>query len=147
MEQKQEHKYRILMFVEDEPDLIELYRIAFESAGFLIQGIGTGEEAVEVMDKLIKEEIEAPSVVILDILLPGISGMDVLREIRKHEKFNKIPVIMFTNYSSDDIREEVKNTKNAEYVLKMDATPDQLVEIAIKKIEEAKKIYNGEKSA
>ncbi|MEE8131808.1 MAG: response regulator [Candidatus Paceibacterota bacterium] len=144
MEQK--HKYRILMFVEDEPDLIELYRIAFESANFQIQGIGTGEEAVEVMNKFMKEEIEAPSVIILDILLPGMSGMDVLREIRKHEKFDNIPVIMFTNYSSDDIREEVKNTKNAEYILKMDATPDQLVEIAIKKIEEAKKIYNGKQS-
>lgn len=139
MEQKQKKQYKILMFVEDEPDLIEICRVAFESANFLIQNISTGEEALEVIKKLIKEEIEIPSVIILDILLPGISGMDILREIRKHEKFDKIPVIMFTNYSSDEFREEVRNTKNAEYVLKMDATPDQLVEIAIKKIKQSEK--------
>lgn len=134
MEQKQ---YRILMFVEDEQDLVELYRVAFETAGFLIQNVGTGEEAIEIIKKLLGEEIEAPSAIILDILLPGISGMDILREIRKYEQFDRIPIIMFTNYSSDEFKEEARRTKNTEYILKMDATPDQLVEIVRRKIKQS----------
>ncbi|MEK7555425.1 MAG: response regulator [Patescibacteria group bacterium] len=145
MEQK---KYKILMFVEDEPDLIELYGVVFETAGFAIQSVSSGEEALVIIQKLIKEEIESPSVIILDILLPGISGIDILREVRKHEKFDRIPVIIFTNYSSVEIKEEVKNTENTEYILKVDVTPDQLVKITIKKIEESIKLYNnGKKTA
>lgn len=148
MEQGQERKkYKILMFVEDEPDLVELYGVAFETAGFSIQSVNNGEEALLIIQKLIKEEIDSPSAIILDVLLPGISGMDILREIRKHEKFNRIPVIIFTNYSSDKIKNEANNTKNTEYILKVDASPAQLVEITIRKIKESEALYNGKKSA
>lgn len=142
MEQK---RYRILMFVEDEPDLIELYRFAFESAGFIIQSVGTGEEAMEIIQKLLKEEkeIEPPNAIILDILLPGISGMDILRELRKYPKFNKIPIIIFTNYSNPEYMKEVSQTENTEYVLKTDATPDQLVEIVRNKIKEVEEKYTN----
>lgn len=126
------------MFVEDEPDLIELYRGAFEAAGFLIQEVNNGEDALVLIPKLLKEEVKIPSIIIIDILLPGISGMDILREIRKYEKLDKIPIIIFTNYSSDEYRQEVRQMKNTEYILKIETTPDQLVEIAKRKIKEAK---------
>lgn len=138
MEQKQ---YRILMFVEDEPDLIELYKFAFESAGFIIQTVTNGEDALKIIQDLLKGKVELPSAIILDILLPGISGMDVLRKIRKHQEFNKIPIIMFTNYSSEEFMEETKKTENTSYILKTDVVPNQLVGIVRKKIEEAEKRY------
>lgn len=129
------------MFVEDEIDIVELYKFAFESAGFLIRTVDNGEDALKIIQELIQEKIDFPSAIILDILLPGISGMDVLREIRKHPKINKIPTIMFTNYSSEEFMEEAKRTENTFYILKADVTPDQLVKITKEKIKEAEERY------
>ncbi len=120
---------RILLFVEDEPDIVDLYKIAFEESGFLVESVSTGKEALERWERCVKEGIGRPHVVILDILLPDISGMEVLREVRKHDLFANTPVIMFTNYSSDKIKEEIQQIPNTRYLLKMEITPNQLVSI------------------
>lgn len=139
---EKKNKY-VIYYVEDEPDLVELCRIAFRISGFDMQSVVTGEEAIKDIKKIINKEANAPDAFILDILLPGISGMDVLREIRKHKELNKIPIVLFTNYSDDKIRDEAKNTENTEYVLKTDIIPTQLVKILIKKIEEAEVKYKN----
>ncbi|GBE17125.1 putative transcriptional regulatory protein TcrX [bacterium BMS3Abin15] len=128
-------------YVEDEPDLVELCKIAFQINGFNMQSVATGEGAMEDVKKIINKEIDPPSAFILDILLPGISGMDILREIRKHKELNRIPIVLFTNYSDKKIRDEAENTENTEYVLKTDVIPTQLVKIVSKKIEESKVKY------
>ncbi|MFH1188572.1 MAG: response regulator [bacterium] len=123
-----ETKARILFFVEDEPDIVELYTIAFESNGFSVQSIDNGGEAIDQLKKFTKEDVSKPNVMILDILLPDASGMDILREARKNLLFDNTPIIMFTNFSSDEIRAEIERMKNTRYLLKMEVTPDQLVE-------------------
>lgn len=125
----EEKNPRILLFVEDEVDIAELYKTAFEEEGFVVEDVRTGKEAMEKLNGFTQQDAQDHTVMILDILLPDISGMDVLREVRKHESFSKVPVIMFTNYSSDDIRTEIGKYQNTRYLLKMDTTPIQLVEI------------------
>jgi len=127
-----EAKAKILMFVEDEPDIIELYKIAFETEGFTVEGITTGKGAMVKVEEMTagSEDLSlVPCAIILDILLPDVSGIEIMREIRKQSKFDTIPVIMFTNYSSDEIKREIDATKNSVYLLKMNTTPSQLVAI------------------
>ncbi len=119
---------RILLFVEDEADIAELYKTAFEEEGFTVEDVRTGKEALEKLNGFTPEDVQKHTVMILDILLPDISGMDVMRETRKHPMFNSVPIIMFTNYSSDEIRAEIEKYPNTKYLLKMDTTPMQLVE-------------------
>lgn len=124
----EEMKARVLFFVEDEPDIVELYTIAFEGSGFQVQSINNGKEALEALSQFTEEDVSKPNVMILDILLPDASGMDILREARKNPLFDNTPIIMFTNFSSDEIRSEIDKLKNTRYLLKMEVTPDQLVE-------------------
>lgn len=118
---------RILFFVEDEPDIVELYTIAFESSGFAVQSINNGRQAIDALKQFTAEDVSKPNVMILDILLPDASGMDILREARKNPLFDNTPIVMFTNFSSDEIRAEIEKMKNTRYLLKMEVTPDQLV--------------------
>lgn len=120
---------RILLFVEDEPDIIELYRIAFEAEGFVVESVLNGRDALVKLNQYSQDDVKRPTVMILDILLPDISGMDILMEIRKNNLFDKIPVIMFTNYSSDKIRDEILKISNTKYLLKMETSPGQLVSL------------------
>lgn len=122
-------KPRILLFVEDEPDIVELYKIAFEAEGFIVESVLNGTNALEKLKQYSQDDVKRPTVMILDILLPDISGMDILKEIRKNSLFDNTPVIMFTNYSSDKIREEIAQISNTQYLLKMETSPAQLVTI------------------
>jgi len=118
---------RILLFVEDEPDIVELYKIAFEAEGFVVESVLNGQDALAKLKLYSDEDVNRPTVMILDILLPDISGMDILKEVRKNHLFDNTPVIMFTNYSSDKIRDEISKISNTRYLLKMETSPGQLV--------------------
>ncbi|MFH1188864.1 MAG: response regulator [bacterium] len=120
-------KPRVLFFVEDEPEIVTLYTTAFEESGFLVDSVSNGRDAIERLEYFVEEDVKRPNVMILDILLPDASGMDILSEVRRRPLFNNTPVIMFTNFSSDELREQIRQIPNTEYVLKMEITPDEFV--------------------
>lgn len=124
---EEEKKGRVLFFVEDEPELVTLYTTAFEEEGFVVDSVTNGREAIERLQYFVEADVRMPNVMILDILLPDASGMEILREVRKRPLFDNTPVIMFTNFSSDELRQEIRQIPKTEYVLKMEVTPDQLV--------------------
>lgn len=134
-----ELKPRTLLFVEDEQDIIDLYKIAFEAEGFIVEGILTGKGVLKRLNEFSADGISGLCAIILDILLPDISGADIMREIRGQSKFDKVLIIVFTNYSSDEIKKEINAAKNANYILKMNTSPQQLVAIVKKMLEDADK--------
>ena len=79
-------KQRILL-VDDDPNISHLVRLYLEKEGFAVTEAARGDTALESFRK------EAPALVLLDVMLPGLDGLQVLREIRKT---SKVPVIMLT---------------------------------------------------
>src|SRR3990167_7866335 len=132
-----------VIYVVDEPDLIELCRISFNFSGFELEGVLNGEEAMAVVNKIKNKEIQAPDAFILDILLPKISGIEVLKEIRKNKEFDSIPIVVFTNYSNEKYKNEARKHKNTKYILKTSVIPTQLVDIIEKMIEKSKNISDN----
>ena len=84
-----------VFIVEDEPDLRDTLKYNFENEGFLVEAFGNGESFVEFIQK------NKPNLVVLDIMLPGLSGLDVCREIRSNEKYNDISIVMLTAKSEE----------------------------------------------
>lgn len=84
--------YRILL-CEDEASIRTFLKINFERSGFSVYETDTGEEAVRIAG------LEKPDVAILDVMLPGIDGFEVLRRIR--EDNSKIGIIMLTARGQD----------------------------------------------
>jgi len=79
-----------ILVVDDEKDIIELVRYNLEKEGFAVISATNGEEAL----KLVSEK--EPEMVILDLMLPGIDGLDVCRELKRNDKTSSIQVIMLT---------------------------------------------------
>ncbi len=115
-------KYKIF-FVEDEPGIADLYCMSFGSNGFDIESFATGTDALKRLEEYRKDPSTRPDVIILDILLPDISGLDILKEVRKSREFDSVPVVMLTNYGTEEIKEAIKSTPNARHILKMDTSP------------------------
>jgi len=79
-----------ILVVDDEKNIIELVRYNLEKEGFAVISATDGEEAL----KLVSEK--EPEMVILDLMLPGIDGLDVCRELKRNDKTSSIQVIMLT---------------------------------------------------
>ncbi|HEY0049856.1 MAG TPA: response regulator transcription factor [Pyrinomonadaceae bacterium] len=81
-----------ILIIEDEPDIAESLRYNFERDGFKAQIAESGEKGL----RLALNDAGAPSLIILDLMLPGMSGMELCRRLRREPQTRKTPIIMLT---------------------------------------------------
>lgn len=86
---------KTILTVDDEAHILELLRYNLEESGYFVIQAETGEEALELL------EHNCIDAVLLDLMLPKIDGLDVLRKIRTKEETKKLPVIMLTAKSEE----------------------------------------------
>lgn len=86
---------KVILAVDDEEHILELLVYNLESNGFRVLTAESGEEGLEILKK------EAVDLVLLDIMLPGIDGMEMLKRIRKNPDTAELPVIMLTAKSEE----------------------------------------------
>ena len=79
-----------VLVVDDEKDMIELVRYGLEKDGYQVLAADSGEKALDLVRR------EAPHAVVLDIMMPGLSGLDVLRKLRAESQTASLPVILVT---------------------------------------------------
>ena len=79
-----------ILAVDDEVDILELISFNLKAAGYHVVTALTGEEALK------RCEVEKPSLVLLDIMLPGIDGLEVCRRLKGDRTTSNIPIIMLT---------------------------------------------------
>jgi two-component system phosphate regulon response regulator PhoB len=79
-----------ILVVDDEEDLLELLRFNLSGEGFSVTCAATGEEAIE------KLKAEMPDLILLDLMLPGIDGLEVARRLKTHSVTREIPIVMLT---------------------------------------------------
>ena len=117
-----EEKPKILI-IEDEALFARLCRDFLEKKGF------SASVAVDGIEGLEKFEKEKPDLVILDILLPKVSGHEVLQKIRENPdpKLAKTPVIVLTNLSQEEDKERLKKLGADCYLVKTSITSDDLL--------------------
>lgn len=127
-----------IFLIEDEPDIVEMYRMAFEESGLEFENALSGGEAVEKIKKINEGKETKPDFILLDLILPDIDGIEILKVIREGEATKEIPVAVLSNYSGDKIKQEVGALKVDEYILKVEVTPQELAE----RIKEKLKIEN-----
>ncbi len=87
-----------ILVIDDEKDLIELVRYNLEKEGFVVRSAQDGEAGLAAAKK------ELPDLVLVDLMLPGIDGLDVCRSLRSDSRTARIPVIMLTAKSAESDR-------------------------------------------
>ena len=84
-----------VFIVEDEPDLRDTLKYNLENEGFIVEAFSNGEDFLSSVDK------NKPNLVILDLMLPGVSGLDVCRELRSNDNNDGIGIVMLTAKSEE----------------------------------------------
>ena len=83
----------LILLVDDEVNIVQLVRLYLERDGYQVQSTGNGLDALKAVDTF------HPALVVLDIMLPGLDGMEVIRRLRSDH--NNVPVMMLTARDED----------------------------------------------
>jgi len=85
-----------ILIVDDEASIRQMLRMALESQGFSVDEANSAKTAQEKLDQ------ELPSLLLLDWMMPGTSGVELTRRLRNNDKTKQIPIIMLTAKDGDD---------------------------------------------
>ena len=101
-----------ILIVEDEASLAEVLRYNFEASGFIVRSVTTGEDA-EVM--LQEERFDC---LVLDWMLPGVTGIELCRRLRQRSETRSLPILMLTARGEEGDRVRGLSTGADDYVVK-----------------------------
>ena len=110
-----------ILIVEDEV-IVKVLKLKFQQAGFEVDVARNGIEAMEKLQRSI------PDVILLDLVLPGIDGFQVLERIHGDVRLQNIPVLVFSNLSNPAHIEKAKTLGIIGYVVKADTKLSDLVQ-------------------
>ena len=118
---------KTILVVEDDFFVSRAYAIKLEKENLNVQSVTDGEAAIEYLKKN-----EAPSLVLLDLMIPKKSGFEVLKEIKTSDKWKNIPVIILSNLGQESDIKKGKELGAAEYIIKADVDIENIIEKAKK---------------
>ena len=109
--------------VEDDSDLQFLYKLKLEREGFEVFTAGNGLDGLTII------EAERPHIVLLDLLMPVMSGSEMLAHLRSKRWGSEIRVIVLTNISKDEAPPALRFLHVDRYIVKAHHTPAQVVSL------------------
>lgn len=111
-----------VLFVEDDPAFADMYRLKLEMDGYRVRLARDGQEALDML----QAGAELPDLVFLDIRLPRMDGMALLKRLRDSRRTEHLPVVILSNYGEDDLVRQGVELGAREYLIKANVTPAQL---------------------
>lgn len=125
-----------VLLVEDEEFIRDLFKRQLDLSGFTTDAFGTGQDGLNAISK------NGYDLVLLDIMLPDINGLQILQNIRQNEATKSVAVILLTNLGQDAVIKQGFELGADGYLVKAAYTPDQIVQ-EVKNIMAKKQTQNN----
>lgn len=111
-----------IAIIEDDSVISQMYRMKFEADGFDVQLANNGKRGVALVENFL------PDMILLDLQMPEMNGVDALEIIRKKDWGKNIPVIILTNLGEEESPKELRALGIHSYIVKANLTPRQVVQ-------------------
>ncbi|MEI8343886.1 MAG: response regulator transcription factor [Candidatus Moraniibacteriota bacterium] len=111
-----------ILIVEDDAFIRDIYQTKFNQEGFEVVMAEDGIFALEKMEQFI------PDIILLDVLMPYMDGVEVLKKIKENAKLKNIPIIMLTNISEKEKVDMASENGADGYLIKSHFTPSEVVQ-------------------
>ena len=109
-----------ILLIEDEFYILDLYRMILERAGFEVFLAENGEKGLKLAQNL-------PNLILLDIMLPKMNGIILLKKLKEADLTKNIPVMILTNLGQEEIIKTAFDSGASGYFLKVRLNPEELV--------------------
>jgi two-component system alkaline phosphatase synthesis response regulator PhoP len=119
-----------ILLVEDDPLMVKIYTTRFKKAGLELESVSDGENAIS---RLKGENFD---LLILDLVLPRLTGFEILEKIRGDEKLKDLKVVILSNLDQKTDVKKANELKVARYLIKAHYKPSEVVEEILKVLEE-----------
>lgn len=117
-----------IAIIEDDQAISQMYRFKFEAEGFIVETAENGKLGLELTEKM------KPDIILLDLMMPEMTGDEMLERLRETPWGKKIKVIILTNMGEQEIPAKVKALEVSGVILKADMTPRQVADMVQKKL-------------
>ncbi|HNZ83702.1 MAG TPA: response regulator [Candidatus Pacearchaeota archaeon] len=117
-----------ILLIEDDTLLLDLVQNKLKEYGYDVLGKQSGEDGLEVIAEFF------PDLILLDMLLPGIDGIQTLEQIKKNPKSTEIPVIIISNSGQPVELGRAEQLGARDWLIKVDFDLDELIDKIIKQI-------------
>jgi len=111
-----------IAIIEDDQTIAQMYRMKFESEDFSVEVAADGHSGVQMVSR------QMPDIILLDLQMPEMNGVEALKRIRKLPGGQDIPVIVLTNLGQQEAPRDLAALGIESYIIKADLTPSQVVE-------------------
>lgn len=112
-----------ILIIEDDPTLGELLSTHMNKKGILFELVTKGEEGLAIAEQC------SPALIILDLLLPDMSGYEVLEQLKNRPSLSSIPVIILSNLSQEDEKRSALALGARDFLVKSEVDLDRVVEV------------------
>lgn len=112
-----------IAIIEDDQAISQMYRMKFEAEGFTVETAANGRLGLELVDKL------RPDIILLDLMMPEMTGDEMLVKLRSTEWGKNIKVIILTNMGEQEAPPVVKELDVKRFIIKAEMTPRQVAEM------------------
>lgn len=119
-----------IAIIEDDQAISQMYRIKFEAEGYTVETAENGKLGLELIQTM------RPAIILLDLMMPVMTGEEMLAKLRATDWGKDIKVIILTNRGEQEIPPEVKRMNISALILKADMTPRQVAELVKSKLAE-----------
>lgn len=121
-----------ILIVDDDAGQLDLFETAFKLGKFKVDVAQSGEEGLQ---KISEKKYD---LVLLDFVMPGLTGMDVVKKIRSNPELKNLKLVLMTNLSRPGLVEEAFSVGVDDFFMKSDLTPTQILERVQKVVEKNK---------
>jgi len=108
------------LFVEDDRSVAQMYKLKLELDGYRVDVASDGEMAVEMARR------DLPDIIFLDIRLPKLDGIGVLKALRSNPKTKEVRVVILSNYNPRELGERLAKLGVLDHLIKTETTPARL---------------------
>lgn len=112
-----------VLIVEDNPSVQRMYGKALEFAGFTVVVANDGNVALEMAQR------EKPDVILMDVMMPVMNGLDALKLLKADDQAKTIPVIMLSAFEDDNLVIEAMSIGASRYLVKSNNEPKQIIDV------------------
>jgi two-component system alkaline phosphatase synthesis response regulator PhoP len=123
-----------ILIVEDDLPTLKLLEETLKIEGFEIDSAMFAKEAIERIEEIREGKREKPDLILLDLILPDMNGIEVLKELKKHPETKDIKIFAFTNYTDPEMNKQLIKEGVDKIILKAEISLKELCEMIRKEI-------------
>lgn len=112
-----------IAIIEDEATIAEMYEFKLKAAGYDVRHALDGTSGYKLVDSF------RPHLLLLDLMMPGMTGQELLQKIRAQDWGKNIKAIILTNVNSEEAPDELNSLEISRYIIKAQTTPKEILEM------------------